>query len=120
MVAYGATKAFDMVMAEALWAECTARASTYSASCSVPPTRPRCAALLGKRGALPSDGTIPGATTAEETVAEAIANLDNGPTWFVGEQLREGVKHMGALHAQRARPDDATAPSLMDAPEEGS
>jgi short-subunit dehydrogenase len=40
MVAYSASKAFDMVFAEALWADCMARASTFSASFSVKPTRP--------------------------------------------------------------------------------
>ena len=29
-------------------------------------------------------------------MAEAIANLANGPTWFVGEQLREGASQLGA------------------------
>jgi hypothetical protein len=35
--------------------------------------------------------------TAEQTAAEALANLSNGPTWFVGELLREGSKHLGAM-----------------------
>jgi len=30
-------------------------------------------------------------------VAEALAHLGQGPTWFVGEMLREGSKHLGSM-----------------------
>jgi len=56
--------------------------------------------LLADRGNLASadDGTaIPGAATPEEVVAEALAHLGHKPTWFVGEMLREGSKHLGSM-----------------------
>lgn len=94
MVAYGASKAFDMVMAEALWAELHDKGvDVLGLVLSVTDT-PALRRILAKRGVLPSaDDTspIPGATTAEETVAEAIANLPNGPTWFVSEAFRESA-----------------------------
>ena len=40
---------------------------------------------------------IPGASTVDEVVGDAIANLADGPTWFVGEQVREGVEILGAM-----------------------
>ena len=42
-------------------------------------------------------GPIAGAATAEDVVAEALANLANGPTCFATEDVREGVKHLGAM-----------------------
>ncbi len=68
--------------------------------------------LLADRGNLASadDGTpIPGAATPEEVVDEALANLANGPTHFVGETLREGSKVLGGM----ARSDAARV--MLDA-----
>lgn len=100
MVAYAATKAFDMVMAESLWAELHDRGVDVLGLILGVTDTPALRRLLASRGQLPSvdDSTpIPGAATAEEVVAEALANLSNGPTWFVGEQLREGAKHLGGM-----------------------
>ena len=36
------------------------------------------------------------------TMPAAIANLQNDPTWFVGEQLREGSRHLSALTRSEA------------------
>jgi short-subunit dehydrogenase len=100
MVAYCATKAFDMVMAEALWAELHDKGvDVLGLVLSVTDT-PALRRLLAKRGVLASDddtSPIPGATTAADTVAEAIANLTNGPTWFVGDQFREGAQMMRSM-----------------------
>ena len=100
MVAYCATKAFDMVMAEALWAELHDQGvDVLGLVLSVTDT-PALRRLLVKRGVLASDddtSPIPGATTAADTVAEAIANLANGPTWFVGDQFREGAQMMRSM-----------------------
>jgi short-subunit dehydrogenase len=100
MVAYAATKAFDMVMAEALWAELHDQGVDVLALVLGVTDTPALRRLLARRGNLagPDDPTpIPGAATPAEVAAEAIANLSNGPTWFVGEQLREGAKHLGAV-----------------------
>jgi uncharacterized protein len=105
MVAYGATKAFDMVMAEALWAELHDKGVDVLALVLGVTDTPALRRLLARRGNLASPDSktpIPGAATPAEVVAEAIANLPNGPTWFVGEQLREGARMLGALTRSEA------------------
>jgi uncharacterized protein len=97
---YGATKAFDMVLAEGLWAELHEKGVDVLALVLGLTDTPALRRLLARRGNLasPDDATpIPGAATPEEVVSEAIANLGNGPTWFVGEQLREASRHLGAM-----------------------
>ena len=100
MVAYGASKAFDLVMGEALWAELHQQGvDVLSLVLGVTDT-PALRRLLAERGNLASadDGTpIPGAATPDEVVSEALANLASGPTHFVGEMLREGSKVLGGM-----------------------
>jgi uncharacterized protein len=100
MVAYGASKAYDLVMGEALWAELhDVGVDVLSLVLGVTDT-PALRRLLADRGNLASarDTTpIPGAASAEEVVAEALANLATGPTHFVGETLREGSKALGGM-----------------------
>lgn len=105
MVAYGATKAFDMVMAEALWAELHDKGVDVLALVLGVTDTPALRRLLARRGNLtsPDDTTpIPGAVTSAEAAAEAIANLSTGPTWFVGEQMREGSRLLGAMTRSEA------------------
>ena len=100
MVAYGATKAFDTVMAEALWAELHGKGVDVLALVLGATDTPALRRLMVRRGSLGSldDPTpIPGATTPDEVVAEAIANLSNGPTWFAGAHLRESTRRLSAL-----------------------
>ncbi len=100
MVAYGASKAFDLVLGEALWAELHDQGvDVLSLVLGVTDT-PALRRLLAEKGNLASadDGTaIPGAATPDEVVAEAFDNLAAGPTWFVGEVLREGSKALGGM-----------------------
>jgi short-subunit dehydrogenase len=100
MVAYASSKAFDMIMGEALWAELhETGVDVLSLVLGVTDT-PALRRLLAERGSLASadDGTpIPGAATPDEVVRDALAHLGQGPTWFVGEMLREGAKHLGAM-----------------------
>ena len=100
MVAYASSKAFDLVMGEALWAELHGSGvDVLSLVLGVTDT-PALRRLLAERGNLADadDGTpIPGAATPAEVVGEALAQLGRGPTWFVGEMLREGSKHLGAM-----------------------
>ena len=35
--------------------------------------------------------------SAEDTAAEAVANLANGPTWYVGEMMRTGAELLGGM-----------------------
>ncbi len=43
------------------------------------------------------DSPIPGAVSAAEVAGEAVANLANGPTRFVGDLLRDGAQQLGAM-----------------------
>lgn len=100
MVAYGASKAFDLVMAESLWAELHDDGVDVLALVLGLTDTPSLRRLLARRGGLPSEDApipIPGASTPDEVVVEALANLRNGPTWFVGEMLRMGAAHLGSL-----------------------
>ena len=48
--------------------------------------------LRAKRGQVDDpDAPLPGVTTVEEVVADAIERLPHGPSWMVGEQLRTGA-----------------------------
>lgn len=105
IVGYAATKAFDMVLAESLWAELHDQGVDVLALVLGVTDTPALRRVLARRGNLPSsDDTtpIPGAVTPDEVVADALANLSNGPTWFVGEQLREGARHLGTLTRSEA------------------
>jgi uncharacterized protein len=98
VVAYGATKAFDMVMAEALWAELHDRGVDVLGLVLGVTDTPALRRLLLSRGQIADlDAQIPGAATPESVVAEALANLANGPTCFATDDAREGAKHLGAM-----------------------
>jgi short-subunit dehydrogenase len=100
MVAYGASKAFDLVMTESLWAELHEDGVDVLALVLGLTDTPALRRLLAARGSLASEDDptpIPGASSADEVVAEAIENLANGPTCFVGEMLRQGAAHLGTL-----------------------
>jgi uncharacterized protein len=100
MVAYAASKAFDMVLGEALWAELHDQGVDVLGLVLGVTDTPALRRLLARRGVLASadDGSpIPGAVSAEEVAEQAIANLANGPTWFVGDMLRDGAQQLGAM-----------------------
>jgi len=127
MVAYGASKAFDLVMTESLWAELHEHGVDVLALVLGLTDTPALRRLLAARGTLAGedDATpLPGASTADEVVADALANLRNGPTCFVGEMLRQGAAHLGALPRNDAvRLMIAAGGGIMDAgsrnPEDG-
>jgi uncharacterized protein len=100
MVAYGATKAFDIVMAEGLWVELHDKGVDVLGLVIGATDTPAFRRLLVKRGQLSSadDGTpLPGIVSADQTAAEAIENLTNGPTWFVGEEVRQQTSAFYAI-----------------------
>jgi short-subunit dehydrogenase len=100
MVAYSASKAFDVVMAEALWCELHPAGVDVLGLVLGMTDTPALRDLLVARGVLGSvddEITLANVATAEEVVHEALTNLDNGPTWFVSEELREGSKGLGSL-----------------------
>jgi short-subunit dehydrogenase len=100
MVAYAATKAFDLVMAEALWAELHESGVDVLALVLGLTDTPALRKLLARRGALADaddPSPIPGAATPDEVVAQTLANLSDGPTWFVGGSYRQVVDRMGTM-----------------------
>ena len=87
-------------MGEALWAELHDRGVDVLGLILAVTDTPALRRLLAQRGVLSSeddDSPIPGAVSAEETAATALANLANGPTFFVGDLLRNGAQQIGAL-----------------------
>ena len=100
MVTYGATKAFDLVMTESLWAEVHGSGVDVLALVLGLTDTPSLRRLMAEKGSLSSEHDttpIPGASTPEEVVAEALANLQNGPTCFVGEMLRKGAPQLASM-----------------------
>src|SRR5271156_2983815 len=98
MVAYGATKAFDMVFAEALWAELHGKGVDVLGLILGKTTPPALRLLEHSRGQIGSpDDVPPGATAVDDVIAEAFENLTNGPTLMVGEDMRAAVPMMASL-----------------------
>ncbi len=103
MVAYGASKAFDMVFAEALWAELHDKGIDVLGLILGKTDTPALRQLEHERGLLSSPDETPLDADAVETViAEAFDNLTNGPTWFVGETMRAASQLMGSLSRNQA------------------
>lgn len=93
MAAYGATKAFDMVFAEALWAELHTFGVDVLSLVLGETDTPALRRLRAQRGRIDDpDLPLPGVTTVDEVVADALDHLPLGPSWMVGEQLREGAQ----------------------------
>lgn len=100
MVGYAATKAFDLVMAEALWAELHDLGVDVLALVLGLTDTPALRRLMVRRGTLPAgdpEAPIAGAMTADEVVAEALASLTDGPTCLVGEMMRLGAQTFATM-----------------------
>lgn len=103
MVAYGASKAFDMVFAEALWAELRDTGVDVIGLILGKTDTPALRTLEHKRGVLPSTRSRPAdAATAEDVVAEAFDNLTNGPTVLVGDVMKAAAQILGTLTRRQA------------------
>jgi short-subunit dehydrogenase len=98
MVTYGASKAYDMVFAEALWAELHGDGVDVLSLVLGETDTPALRRLRAQRGQIDDpDTTRPGVATVDEVVAEAIEHLPLGPSWVVGEPLREGLKMLAGF-----------------------
>ena len=76
LVAYGATKAFDMVMAEALWAELNESGVDVLGLVLGLTDTPAQRRMMAQHGQLPSiESPVPGATPAETVAADAIERI---------------------------------------------
>lgn len=103
MAAYAATKAFDMVFAEALWSELHDKGVDVLGLILGKTNTPALRQLEYERGLLSSpDETPPDADAVEIVVAEAFANLSNGPTVFVGEMMRAAGQVLGSMTRNQA------------------
>ena len=103
MVAYGASKAFDMVFAEALWAELHDKGVDVLGLILGKTNTPALRQLEYSRGQLSSpDATPEGAATADEIIAEAFENLTNGPTWMAGDMMRAAEQMLATLTRNQA------------------
>ncbi len=98
MVAYGASKAFDMIFAEALWAELHDKGVDVLGLILGKTDTPALRLLEHSRGQISSPDDVPaGAAAVDDVIAEAFENLTNGPTWMVGEDMRAAVPMMASL-----------------------
>jgi len=103
MVAYGATKAFDMVFAEALWSELHNKGVDVLGLILGKTNTPALRQLEYIRGHISSpDDVPPGAVAVNDVIEEAFTNLTNGPTWIVGEDLRAAMQMLGSLTRNQA------------------
>ncbi len=98
MVAYGASKAFDMVFAEALWSELHDKGVDVVGLILGKTDTPALRELEYSRGQISSRDVVPtGAAAVDDVIAEAFENLTNGPTWFVGDVMRAAEQLTGSL-----------------------
>jgi len=81
---YAATKAFDLVLGEALWSELSERGVDVLAFC---PGATRTPGFLGSNPR-PTRGLSAPIMEADETIAEALAALGHGPTRIAGRSNR--------------------------------
>ncbi len=92
MVAYAASKAFDMVFAEALWGELKPRGVDVLGLILGETDTPALRRLRHDRGLAGPDEPVRSASTVEEVVEDAFAHLDKGPTRLANPQMRWGMR----------------------------
>ncbi len=103
MVAYGASKAFDMVFAEALWAELHDKGVDVLGLILGKTDTPALRQLEHSRGQIGSPDEVPaGAAAVDDVVAEAFDNLSNGPTLMVGDAMRAAAQMLASLTRNQA------------------
>lgn len=91
-VTYGATKAFDLVFAEGLWAELGPHGVDVLALVAGATDTP---ALLATGPRL-DDHAVP-LMPADDVAREGLEHLAEGPTWVAGEANRVAFDHLRAL-----------------------
>ena len=98
MVAYGASKAFDMVFAEALWTELHDRGVDVLGLILGKTDTPALRKLEYERGQIPSlEDAPPGAAAVDDVVAAAFANLTDGPTCLAGPEIQAAAQLMASV-----------------------
>lgn len=103
MVAYGATKAFDMVFAEALWSELHDKGVDVLGLILGKTDTPALRRLEHSRGRLSSeDEAPPDAVSVDDVIGEAFENLTNGPTVMVGDMMRAATQMLASVSRNEA------------------
>ena len=103
MVAYGATKAFDMVFAEALWSELHDKGIDVLGLILGKTNTPALRRLEHSRGVLGSEDEAPSdAASVDEIISEAFENLANGPTVMAGDMMRAAAPMLASLTRNEA------------------
>jgi uncharacterized protein len=103
MVAYGATKAFDMVFAEALWSELHDKGIDVIGLILGKTDTPSLRRLEHARGVLGSEDDAPSDTSSvDDVVREAFDNLSNGPTVMAGDMMRSVAPMLASLTRNEA------------------
>lgn len=105
MVAYSASKAFDMVMGEALWAELQGAGVDVLSLVLGPTDTPALRRLLLDMGVMADindELPVPDAATPQQVVDEGLAHLRAGPTHLVGEALRESARQLRSMTRSEA------------------
>jgi short-subunit dehydrogenase len=103
MVAYGASKAFDMVFAEALWSELHDKGIDVIGLILGKTNTPSLRRLEHQRGVLGSEHDAPSdAMSVDDVVREAFENLNNGPTVMAGDMMRFAAQALGSLTRNEA------------------
>jgi short-subunit dehydrogenase len=98
MVAYGPSKAFDMILAEALWSELHPKGIDVVGLILGKTDTPALRRLEFERGQLASLDDVPeGADTVDSVIATAFDQLTDGPTVFASEQIRGAVTMLGQV-----------------------
>jgi short-subunit dehydrogenase len=97
LAAYGATKAFDLILAEALWAEWRGSGVDVLALVLGRTNTPSLRRLLDAAGEPHGDLADPG-----DVAREALDHLADGPTWIYGSANPEGGSPFGALSRRDA------------------
>ncbi len=93
MVAYAATKAFDMVFAEALWCELKPKGVNVLGLILGETDTPALRRLRHERGLAKSpDEPVKGAETPQYVVDDALAHLDKGPIRLANKAMRLGLR----------------------------
>ncbi|MBV9515699.1 MAG: SDR family NAD(P)-dependent oxidoreductase [Mycobacteriaceae bacterium] len=103
MATYSATKAFDMVFAEALWAELHDKGVDVLGLILGKTDTPALRRLEFSRGQIGTpDAVPPDAAAVVDVISEAFDNLGNGPTWIVGENMRAAYQMLGSMTRNQA------------------
>lgn len=90
MATYAGSKAFDMVFAESLWTELKDDGVDVLGLILGLTDTPAIRRQMAGRGVEVGD-ELASASTSREVAEACLAHLGDGPTWYVGDMLRDGA-----------------------------